>query len=59
MDELIEELLKYFHTTYYETPKQYTDLEKYMKKKFFHKEPERAEMIHASVVVVRNIKSAA
>lgn len=40
-----EELLKYLDTAYYDLPKQYLTLEKYMTKSFFSKEPEIAEML--------------
>ena len=40
-----EELLKYLDTAYYDLPKQYLTLEKYMTKNFFSKEPEIAEML--------------
>ena len=40
-----EELLKYLDTAFYETPKQYVVLEQYIKKEFFSKEPELAEML--------------
>lgn len=40
-----EELLKYSDMLYYEKPKQYDDLMKYVKKNFFPNDNEKAEML--------------
>jgi len=40
-----EELLKYSDMLYYEKPKQYDDLMKYVKKNFFSGDSEKAEML--------------
>jgi len=40
-----EELLKYSDMLYYEKPKQYDDLMKYVKKNFFPNDHEKAEML--------------
>jgi len=40
-----EELLKYSDMLYYEKPKQYEELMKFVKKNFFQNDPEKAEML--------------
>ncbi len=45
-----EELLKYSDMLYYEKPKQYDDLMKYVKKHFFTNDHEKAEMLCENII---------